>query len=327
MTTSDLDLLSRLRRYEQPPAGFSPRRAAPDELNRYGYPRQPDPEREPRLHALWDTTIDDSYRMITPEFSIDPILSERRSRPLALIDPDRRDAQGKLLSADGWAGAVVGRGDGPALNTVSASFHVPRIFVPPGGLPNGRYSIGVWIGLNGYIVDQQVVQAGIVGWLGIGPGYDGFVRYYAFFEWYPNPPVRIDNFVVADFDEIALTVCTPNPSRGFVAISNKTNPQNTSVGFDPPPGIVSSGSSAEWIVEAPQHLVPRFNDVKFVGCVGGSQSTEIDLGTNPHYVTEISSGTGTVLTQSTIDYEIFAVGPHGVRSNTDIRFRGSGWPA
>jgi hypothetical protein len=54
--------------YKEPPDGFLPVKATTRELLLYGFPRKPDPKKEPQLRAIWDKAFSKPRRMIVPQF-------------------------------------------------------------------------------------------------------------------------------------------------------------------------------------------------------------------------------------------------------------------
>jgi Peptidase A4 family len=71
---------------------------------------------------------------------------------------------------------------------------------------------------------------------------------------------------------------------------NRTTGLTTSVGFDPPAGVSSMGTSAEWIVEGISNDLPNFVLAGFHKCVAGTKTHRIDL-THPTE-TEIAGTSG-----------------------------------
>ena len=59
----------------------------------------------------------------------------------------------------------------------------------------------------------------------------------------------------------------------MVSLANLTRKIATSVGVPAPAGLVSLGTTAEWIAEVPQGpALPGFEPVTFAGCTAGSDT-------------------------------------------------------
>jgi hypothetical protein len=293
-TPAHLDLLQRLQTYEVPPVGFDPRTAAPASIQRYGFPRRPDPQKEPEFARLWEHVfaLAPRLQMVKAELTIDPVIS-RRHRAHLKTD----------FGESGWAGVVVptkllGFSPYEPANTVFAQWVVPP--VPPEPVP--FENVGFWVGLDGGLTGGQhpygLLQAGTAATI-----RDGVVVYYAWTEWYTDeykdPPVVVKNFAVQPGDLVSFLVSTPQPNQGFVSMMNFRTQQATSVGIPARKDIPSVGARAEWIVEAPTGELPFFLPVVFANATAGTQHHSFNL--SPHgQVRNITSSGGVALTQTVI---------------------------
>src|SRR5258708_38212488 len=113
-------------------------------------------------------------------------------------------------------------------------------------------TVGFWGGLEGP-GNSQFLQAGTAATV-TGESIDN----WAWYEWWPNPPIRIANFPVDQGDTISVLVCAPQVGRGFASFLNHTTNVTTNVGFDPPGGVNSLGETAEWAVEGISDDLPNF---------------------------------------------------------------------
>lgn len=293
----DSDVLSLMHTYESPPEEFAPHAVDEQALRRHGFPRRPDPGREPRLTELWQRTFSRPVRYRTAELAIDPIMSHRN--PLGRAADDD-------FAPSGWGGVVVqpsSLGITEQANTVFAQWTVPGIF--PASDPSSAITAGFWVGLDGF-TNGQVLQAGIA--VTVQP--NATVNWWAWTEWYTttyqDPAVAISNFPVSVGDTVSFLVCAPTTTHGFVAAHNLTTGQATSVGIDARPGITSQGASAEWIVEGISADLPVFlPSVMFSSCSAGTKDNSFDL--SPAGVTTEIQGSDGALTQSTIASPTVAV--------------------
>ena len=288
--------LDHFRAFELPPAGFNPHTASENLLLRHGFPRRPDPKREPQLSRLWQRAFRLGTKMLQAELAHDPIMSRR--------NPLRRPAP--EFAPQGWGGAVVldsSLGYSPAepINTVYGQWTQPYVY-PLANPPVGPQTVGFWVGIDGFN-NGQVLQAGTAVTVN-----GSTVTHWAWTEWYPNSAVQIVNFPVAPGDTITCLVCAPQSDHGFVSMMNERTQQAVSVGVTPPPGVTSVGASAEWIVEGiSQDLIPFdmfplpavLDAIVFGGAVAGTKSHSFNMQPKG-FTTNIVGTGGKALTQTII---------------------------
>jgi Peptidase A4 family len=281
------EYLKKVKTFKPPASGFDPFRASARELALYGFPRRPDREREPELYSLWERAFAHPHQVVRAELAIDETLLKWR-------------ADG--FGTSGWGGVIVepssyGVDPPEPVVMVYAEWMVPAIVGDPTH-PTKDIGFASWIGLNGYIVSDDVLQAGVAQQIQAVPR--------ALFEWYPGPPVMIDpwqTFPVRVGDRVAVLVCAPRADHGFVSIQNKTTRVITNIGVPPPRGFTSEGTSAEWIVEemsktltGPSDELPDFGAVVFTNAVAGTKHHRLDL--SRATTTEIVGTSGKDLTKS-----------------------------
>jgi len=139
--------------------------------------------------------------------------------------------------------------------------------VPNVGAPtqNKTYYSASWIGIDGD-ASNDVCQAGVE--CEVSQSGSSISRnIYAWWEWYPNPEVKLTNFPVSPGDLITMILCSAQgagSTSATVYMTDVTSGLSTSFSFNAPGTTKLVGNSAEWIVEAPT--------------VGGSQSAIADYG-------------------------------------------------
>lgn len=293
--SAHVDLLNRIQTYEAPPGGFNPQTAAANLLRRHGFPRRPDPEREPQLARLWRRVFSRApgLRMIKAEIAIDPTMSRRD--PLRNMKPD--------FSPSGWGGVIVptaslGFSPYEPANTVFAEWVVPEIF-PVAGDAQTPLTVGFWVGLDGSDPSSyELLQAGTAATI-----TGNNVSYWAWTEWYTSeykdPAVMVTNFEIQPGDLVSFLVCSPQPDQGFVSMMNYRTQQATSVGIPARSGISSVGARAEWIVEGISADLPDFAPAVFSNIIAGTQHHSFNLSPDGS-VTEITGNGGKALTQAFI---------------------------
>ena len=152
-----------------------------------------------------------------------------------------------------------------AVSDVSASW-----IVPPVATTNSGYS-SFWVGIDGY-------SSSTVEQIGTDSDYvNGAEQYYAWYEMYPNPFVKITNdnsggtnngkpFVVAPNDAITASVHYNGSGGSFTLKITDGGYTFTTT----QPSTTAKRSSAEWIAEAPSSIsgvlpLANFGSVKFTG--------------------------------------------------------------
>jgi Peptidase A4 family len=295
MTPVAADALHRFQTYSAPPPGFDPHTAAPKLLRQYGFPRRPDPQKEPEYTKLWQRVLGRvrQLQLTRAELEIDPVMSARKL-PTKLATPD--------FSPAGWGGVVVplsSLGLTPPANTVFAEWVVPTIFPVPGD-PSIPLTVGFWVGLDGSDPDSyELLQAGTAATI-----TGDSVSYWAWTEWYTGKyktsAVKVSNFAIQPGDRVSFLVCAPEANQGFVSMMNYRTQFATSVGV-PAPGsdITSVGQRAEWIVEGISADLPDFGDVVFTNITAGTQSQSFNL-SPAGQITNITGNGGADLTAAFI---------------------------
>jgi hypothetical protein len=260
-----------VRTFPLPPRGFHPMSASPAQLEQHGFPRRPDPDREPHIAARWIAAFGKypQLRHTTPKFRA----LEHRHAP---NQRTQKGTQGHLnATSANWSGSVLLVGSGDAFSWISGSWTVPHAYAAPGG--GGQYS-SAWLGIDGD-ESPDVMQAGTES--------DPDGTCYAWFEWFPNFSIAIDDFPVAPGDVVSLLLCATAPNTAWMSIGNLTSLQYTNFSFTAPDGTVLTGNSAEAVVERPEvngqlATLPRYGEVFFddtVAYTAGGQVCPIGLGT------------------------------------------------
>lgn len=290
------DVSSLARSFEAPPKDFDTHSATDRLLIHHGFPRRPDPQREPGLYQRWKRAFRPGTKMIKAELAFDEIMSKRN--PLYKQQDD--------FQPRGWGGVVVltsSLGYSPAepANTVYGQWTQPYVY-PLANPPAGPQTVGFWVGIDGWN-NGQVLQAGTAVTVN-----GNNVIHWAWTEWYPNGPVQITNFSVAPGDVITCLVCAPQSNHGFVSMRNERTNQVVSVGVSPPAGVTSIGASAEWIVEGisadliPFDMFPLpivLDAMIFAGASAGTKHHSFDMQPGG-FTTNIVGTGGKPLTQAFI---------------------------
>jgi hypothetical protein len=298
--TDQLDQLqeqiSRFQTFRPPPAGFDPRTADARALAVCGFPRRPDPVKEPVLSALWQKVLQrvPNLRMTQAELAFDPVMANRD--PMQHLNAD--------FSPSGWASvtvSVAALGLTPPANTVFAEWTVPTIIPVPGD-PSTPLTVGFWVGLDGNDPDSyELLQAGTAATI---TGTN--VNYWVWTEWfttkYKSPAVQVQNFAIQPGDLVSCLVCGPwsGATNGSATFLNYRTNQATTVGI-PAPGkdITSVGTRAIWAVEGISKDLPDFSPTVFTNATAGTQAKAFNF--SPDGVTSnITGNKGAILAQAFI---------------------------
>jgi len=259
-------VLEGTRIFELPPHGFDPLTADPESLRRYGFPRRPDPEREPRLASIFRRGFSRPWNYTQPELVAAPTINALRAA---------QRARGEFTSGD-WGGAVVTTAANEPPNMAFAQFSVPTVLAFDPSITE-EMIVGFWVGIGGYGNDT-LLQAGVGATVTPIPGFPWLstVSYWGWTEWTPAGYV-VNNFEVQAGDPVSVLVCAPQPNHGFVILANSRTGQAIPVGINPQPGETANGPSAEWIVEAITPLTPAFTPLVFFSCIAGNQNSSFGL--------------------------------------------------
>ncbi|WP_125609955.1 G1 family glutamic endopeptidase [Specibacter cremeus] len=239
--------------YPLPPAGFDPLQASTEELERHGFPRRPDPVASPHASARWVKAMGQygGFEHIEPQFNA----LEHRQRPNARTAPG---TQGQVnATSSNWSGSVLFIGAGDTFTWMFGSWSVPHAYATPNF--NGTEYSSAWLGLDGD-GSNDVMQA--------GTETDSDGTCYAWFEWFPNFSIGINNFPIVPGDVVSLLICATDSTDCFVSFGNLTSMQYTSFSFTAPAGTTLVGNCAEAVVERPGvngalAELPRYGEVFF----------------------------------------------------------------
>jgi hypothetical protein len=262
------EYLKQVRTYSTPPAKFNPLKATARELARYGFPRRPNSETELELTALFKKAYSRPIRPIRAKIEIDQVLLNAPRRRAVRVQDGR-------FAPAGWGGVIAqtsafGFNPPEPAVMVYGEWSVPTM-QPDFDNPKTPMTVGFWVGLDGSL-NNQVLQAGTAATV-TGESID----YWAWFEWFPAPPVRISNFPISPGDLVTVLVCAMQPMQGFASMLNRTTGATTSVGFPAPPGFTSQGTTAEWIAEGISADLPNWVLMGFHNCTAGTKNFHMDI--------------------------------------------------
>jgi hypothetical protein len=183
-----------------------------------------------------------------------------------------------------WSGGVL---QGPPGSFTSAIGYwvIPTVGIPPEPQGyDGGWDSSSWIGIDGFYTTDDVLQAGIQQTV----DQFGNAAYVAWYEWFVSGAdpsqfpyinqINIPNFSVAPGQTIYCSVqYVDNNTAGYLYLANETTGENFSITLAPPTGASFNGSSAEWIMEAPNGgepltSLPSFSPVEFTTALACNSS-------------------------------------------------------
>lgn len=241
--------ISGVEAYLQPPENFDPERASNADLHEHGFPSRPDREKDRASYMLWKRLTSAKRTRIVPKLSQTCI----RHGPASILS-ERQVTPGTIAAqSNNWSGfAIVA----PPNTFNTGASHLSAVFTCPQAtgvaMGAGEYHSSQWIGLDGY-GSNDVLQCGTCADL-VNPG--GVSVNYAWFEWFPNYEIKIDNLPVSFFDRINAAVYIIDPSghgpvQYHISLENERTLKSVDLRLYPPNGTSLIGDTAEWIIERP----------------------------------------------------------------------------
>jgi hypothetical protein len=257
------DLKARLHLAPQPPAGFDPLSATAVELEHFGLPRRPDPDRYEAAYGVWQRMMSQPLEIVPATF---PVLTEKfdyriSAQALAL----KIAASYQLETSANWSGGYITANHTGPFWMMFGSWTIPTPN-QPAGAPAGDYRCATWVGLDGLRrYSDSLPQLGTTQRVVVGGG--GTTRTVeAWWQWWIRganyPPVPFPApFTVQIGDPIMCGLAMVSPTRVRVFIRNDTNGLFARYDVDAPPaatllGAIAElrGAHAEWIAERPMQL-------------------------------------------------------------------------
>jgi hypothetical protein len=236
MTTQKFPLGATVTTYPAPPQGFDMQSASDAVLAQHGMPSR---SAHPTLAAKWAAATRKTTKYVVPKFTY---RAGKYHKP-------RIKAANATETSTNWCGGVVFAPAGKAFKWVSGVWTIPN--VNPATTDGSVSYCASWIGIDGDNSDD-VLQAGVECEVRSAGGQVQR-NIYAWWEWFPEAEVSLDNFPVAAGDEVSLVITVEDGSTTMakVMFSNQTQGTATSFEITAPTGTMVTGNCAEWIVERP----------------------------------------------------------------------------
>lgn len=176
-----------------------------------------------------------------------------------------------------WSGVVVNAAAGNGITSVSGQWTIPNITPST----SGSSQCAIWVGIDGNVDNPfDLLQAGIDCVVS-----SGTPSFYAWWQWVPDGPHKIDGMTVSAGDEIQCSITAVTPNSATIILKNVKTGQVANI-LNPvkaPPQGSLMGNCAEWVVEAPLvNNIPTtlcaYGEVQFIGCTArDSHGNALDL--------------------------------------------------
>ncbi|KAH6988567.1 concanavalin A-like lectin/glucanase domain-containing protein [Ilyonectria destructans] len=189
----------------------------------------------------------------------------------------------KHMTSYNWNGGEVA---GPRFASVTAEVVIPNITFPYGYNSSAYYASSVWVGIGG---DQNTCDS--PNWANNGGliqgGYyylydkEGDFGVFAFYEWFPNPPIFLDDTegILTDIgDHVRMTVTQKDNTTGTFTWENLTQDKKFEVDLAAPVNGTLCTNHAEWIIETfmtpenPDSYFPDFGELSFTNIKAVSEA-------------------------------------------------------
>jgi len=288
-----------------PPDAFDPKAASQLDLMKQGLLwRKPAAGDPPALQAAWNKFF--SRKWLAKD-RIVPEMHPQIGRTHNLKVQPKKQSDGTYLGTV-WSGAGTKTG---TFSSIIGYWTIPAVSKPSEPQGNeGGWKSSSWLGLDGFFVSNDVLQAGIEQY--VSPG--GVASYIAWYEWYApaqagSPPyiyqTNIPNFPVSPGQQVYCSVQYINGNTaGSISFANEATGQHFSITLATPPGANANGSSCEWIMEAPDGgepttSLPKFTPVTFTSALACGPN---NVTANPQSgdILNLTTANGKILTAVTV---------------------------
>jgi len=269
----------------RPPPDFDPLTAGPGELERYGIPPKPDPDRQPALTRFWTemySPLDDGRRLV---FVAPPIQVPGTSYM-------------KTEASLNWSGAYITPRNGQQFTEVHAAWTIPHVTVPASRSESAEYRSSIWIVFDGQrrYFDSSLPQLGTGQFVKNDPAADPY--YHTWCQWWLRDNSQtyeplILSVKIAPCQRVMASLLVRSKTEVHGIIVNRTTGEILPFIMDAPTDRASStklkvsGATAEWIVERPAdervepYALPDYGTVHFTNCCALSAEMSVEGAPRP----------------------------------------------
>jgi hypothetical protein len=276
-------------RSQLPPAGFDPMAAPQQELDKYAFPKRPDPTLQPRAYAFWEKMFASPFAFDAFDFDKTfPSLNTQPRRGFFAQMPRQQDSPN-------WSGAYITPRDGTVFSEIWTEYQVPTPNQPADGTA-ATYSSSTWIGLDGqrsYYM-STLPQFGTSQNIDVSTGVP-MRSYFAWWQWWARDvlgaayPIPLAAPTIHASDLIMLFMQVADNRAGVSFMMKNVTTGRVVQFFQSPPTVPGlpfkvSGATAEWVMERPAdpphptplQQLPDYGTVDFHDC--GATAVNMDTG-------------------------------------------------
>src|ERR1700722_18411296 len=170
--------------FTQPPAGFDPLAASPEELAAWGYPARPGVEEGPGALTRWSQEVSTSLRREVPQLVRREGVYNRPLTGLKGTSPRSGFNAPIAATSSNWSGyALVPATGAQPFNSVTGRWTLPTVMQAPGTCSGGWDYSSQWVGIGGF-ADAFLLQAGSAANAFCDVG-NNIPEYFPWIEWLP----------------------------------------------------------------------------------------------------------------------------------------------
>jgi hypothetical protein len=244
-----------IMRFADPPPGFNPLTATPEQRAQYGFPPAPDQTADPNGYAVWQKAMTAASHA---KHYTGPLKGTNlKSMPARMGTPLAGTAEGieggptTNSASYNWSGIVNTRTNTSfskvAFDLVYSEFTVPSAQEPYGVCDSSQYYYAaVWNGIDGWS-NGDVLQAGTLSYATCSGGVNK-PGYYSWIEWYPSYSI-IEAYDVNPGDVMYVETYATSATKGYLYVYDYTSQTYDSYSLTPTGSTHLIGNSAEYIVE------------------------------------------------------------------------------
>lgn len=287
------NLKARLHLAPQPPPGFDPLSASAHELDQFGLPPRPDPDRHEAAFSVWQRMMSSPLDIIAATF---PLLTGEFDYQISVKALSLKLAvSSQLETSTNWSGGyITANQTGPFL-MVFGSWIIPTPNQPAGAAA-GDYRCATWVGLDGLrrysdsLPQLGTTQRVVVGASGTTRTVEAWWQWWIRGANYPPVPFPAP-FTVAICDRVTCGLAVVSPTRVRIFMKNNSSGLFARYDVDAPAAASSlgaiaalRGAQAEWVAERPMQLgttvlypLADYGSVDFSSCLAVVPSQARDL--------------------------------------------------
>jgi hypothetical protein len=226
--------------FEAAPEGFNPITESQTSLLRHGIVPRPDKHKYPDFYEAWHKVYSKKLHFIAPEFLEHEYTLHEPGKEKQKIKEDH--------SCANWSGVIV-NSSANSFKWITGNWVVPDSNRPAYLSSSERHYSSAWMGIDGWGAND-VLQTGTSQDILMQNG-NAKKNVYAWWEWYPNYEIKINNLLVTTGDHMTCLIFVLNSRQATIYLTNRSKNIHTSFQVTSPSKTMLKGTCAEWISETP----------------------------------------------------------------------------